>query len=343
MEEVLHIDERCGGLFRHCSSRAFLFLTKVEHRVALITLACVSVYGGTAKAAVEIKGLERLLSVAVQAEADLRSEFAAYDLPFNGRNNGYAKVFVSDYKLYSDSDKNFFGYFVNFYSQADMLKIASMPPEVHGLLFVKGDYDLGDMGELANIKYFTATCSGLNVDVEGLCRIIPNVEKLTLARSAVRSGDVDCLLRLNRLSDLELSGFAHESLSAGELIQKLVTGVPQLKTLYMSKVRNVNDKSGERMGADGFCFNLTCNLETNRSNVVEIPDWGNCVSGVVEASSEEVRAVEFRIPPGKGKLQALRLSLRNVIPFGETNLVDDGFVEYSVCIRKRGPRMDSEL
>ena len=49
MEEVLHIDERCGGLFRHCSSRAFLFLTKVEHRVALITLACVSVYGGTAR------------------------------------------------------------------------------------------------------------------------------------------------------------------------------------------------------------------------------------------------------------------------------------------------------
>lgn len=67
MEEVLHIDERCGGLFRHCSSRAFLFLTKVEHRVALITLACVSVYGGTAKAAVEIKEQLQIVESAGQS------------------------------------------------------------------------------------------------------------------------------------------------------------------------------------------------------------------------------------------------------------------------------------
>lgn len=310
---------------------------KIGSCAAFILLLYISSYGEEAGSVVKIKCLERLMTAAAQASTNMVSTFAFSGLMNNGGDDGRVEVSVArNSRMISDFDDDFMGCIATFHNDADTLMIESIPPEIQGLEFEGGCFDLSNMGAFDNVRGLKIDFAGLNVDFMGLCKRFPLVETLILESPKLNNVNfnLDCLLRLKRLKRLYLAYCLHGNLSVDELVQRIVQGSHQIDTFRIRETCYVGDVKKGKIEKSHLKFELSDVLLTNKTNVVQIPDFGDSTSCEVAISSKEIRRVEF-LPQSSGKkLYALDLALRNVIPFGETNLIDNGFVHYDIHMRR---------
>ena len=117
-------------------------------------------------------------------------------------------------------------------------------------------------------------------------------------------------------------------------MQLLLQSMPQLSSVKLSTSRYFGTPdAGEAVG-NTRSFDLSDELARSESGQLLIPDAGDCSRIKLKLSSTRVRSAEIRLPPGKKALRTLELELLNVIPFGETKLITDGCISYSVRIAR---------
>ncbi len=298
--------------------------------VIVAILACMNAYGSSTNALIQSAGLEKLMFAAAQAETNITSRFVLSDLPGDGwveahvARRGYLNRDIGNYSgCVAVVDNRSSGTFV----------LTALPPSVQGLSIDGGRFDLSGMRECPNVRWLFADCEDLNVNVQGLCRRFPLVEAMSLEVSRLRDNDVDidslsCLQRLKRLK----LNVGTSKIPVGDLTRKLIRAMPHLERLHVMGTYELGvigkGWTGEKASKN---LDLSACMTIGETCVVVIPD-GDFTGCDVTLSSPNVRFLRFH--SGNKKLYSLYLHLSNVIPQGETDLVENGFIVYSIRISK---------
>ena len=213
-------------------------------------------------------------------------------------------------------------------------KIVDVPSAIQAVELRGGLFDLSDLSEASNVKYFLAECVDLNVDLDKVCECFPGLEYLTLNVFRMREVDatVDSLKKLKGLRRLDI---CYDGPSPGDWVRKLMSELPLLEKIYVSGTCHIGEMSkGESGKGEVKRIDLSECLKTNTTGAVELPNFGERPSAEIKMSSPDVRPVEIQLPAGGEKFSALFIRSENVIPSGEMELIDNGFILYRIRIDK---------
>ena len=200
--------------------------------------------------------------------------------------------------------------------------------------------DLSAIPPCEGVKYFSARCCGLSVNVTTLCTLFPHPETMILDTRGQDDVDncLECLMRMKSLRRLELSCHGHKGPMRKDMLREFLKSLPQLERCKLSVWCNLGPlERGERRGSKYHAFELSDSIENNSAGVVEVPDLGEYTDVTLRLYSPTIRFIEFRPSSVKGSavpegLKSMTLSLHNVIPSGEESLIDSGELRYSIHI-----------
>ncbi len=317
--------------------------SKRKCRQAAFAIFCafagVSSQGCSTNAVIQSASLELLIEAAVRAGPNLISHFELGDLP----DGKFIEVQVAgEDGIKCCGTASSMGCAVTFRNPTGcVLKISSLPSCVQGVSFMRGGFDLHDMGECTNVRWLLADCADLGRDLQGLCKCFPSVVAMALHGFRIKEFDTDLgpLLHMRALKRMELSCVVDKVLTGGDLIQRLLTGLPRLEQLEVQASCNLGSEGDRIHGSSKRrCFELSDSLD-NGDGVVVLPAWGDCKDVTVRMCSPVIRFVQLRRPPGSGtdanvKLRSLKIDTLNVVPFGEAGVADDAQLSYHIRIDK---------
>ncbi len=300
------------------------------------SLVTVSV-GGMASTNTVFKSdsLERLMEVAAR-EKDVFTTFN----PRLGAH-GSIGVDVTGLGCIGDDFASFKGCVVSLSNESDLIfGLSSLPLGVQGVEFRGGHFDLSAIPPCEGVKYFSARCCGLSVNVTTLCTLFPHPETMILDTRGQDDVDncLECLMQMKSLRRLELSCYGHKGPLRKDMLREFLKSLPRLERCKLSVWCNLGPlERGERRGSKYHAFELSDSIENNSAGVVEVPDFGEYTDVELRLYSPAVRFIEFRPPSGKRDastkvLKSMTLSLHNVIPSGEERLIDGGELRYSIYI-----------
>lgn len=279
--------------------------------------------------------LERLMEVAAR-EKDVFTTFN----PRLGAH-GSIGVDVTGLGCIGDDFASFKGCVVSLSNESDLIfGLSSLPLGVQGVEFRGGHFDLSAIPPCEGVKYFSARCCGLSVNVTTLCTLFPHPETMILDTRGQDDVDncLECLMQMKSLRRLELSCYGHKGPLRKDMLREFLKSLPRLERCKLSVWCNLGPlERGERRGSKYHTFELSDSIENNSAGVVEVPDLGEYTDVTLRLYSPAVRFIEFRPPSVKRDastkvLKSVTLSLHNVIPSGEERLIDGGELRYSIYI-----------
>ena len=300
------------------------------------SLVTVSV-GGMASTNTVFKSdsLERLMEVAAR-EKDVFTTFN----PRLGAH-GSIGVDVTGLGCIGDDFASFKGCVVSLSNESDLIfGLSSLPLGVQGVEFRGGHFDLSAIPPCEGVKYFSARCCGLSVNVTTLCTLFPHPETMILDTRGQDDVDncLECLMQMKSLRRLELSCYGHKGPLRKDMLREFLKSLPQLERCKLSVWCDLKQRErGELKDSKYHTFEISDSIENNSEGVVEVPDFGEYTDVELRLYSPAVRFIEFRPPSGKRDastkvLKSMTLSLHNVIPSGEERLIDGGELRYSIYI-----------
>ena len=300
------------------------------------SLVTVSV-GGMASTNTVFKSdsLERLMEVAAR-EKDVFTTFN----PRLGAH-GSIGVDVTGLGCIGDDFASFKGCVVSLSNESDLIfGLSSLPLGVQGVEFRGGHFDLSAIPPCEGVKYFSARCCGLSVNVTTLCTLFPHPETMILDTRGQDYVDncLECLMQMKSLRRLELSCYGHKGPLRKDMLREFLKSLPQLERCKLSVWCDLKQRErGELKDSKYHTFEISDSIENNSEGVVEVPDFGEYTDVELRLYSPAVRFIEFRPPSGKRDastkvLKSMTLSLHNVIPSGEERLIDGGELRYSIYI-----------
>ena len=279
--------------------------------------------------------LERLMEVAAR-EKDVFTTFN----PRLGAH-GSIGVDVTGLGCIGDDFASFKGCVVSLSNESDLIfGLSSLPLGVQGVEFRGGHFDLSAIPPCEGVKYFSARCCGLSVNVTTLCTLFPHPETMILDTRGQDDVDncLECLMQMKSLRRLELSCYGHKGPLKNGMLRDFLKRMPQLEKCKLSVRCDLKQRErGELKDSKYHTFEISDSIENNSEGVVEVPDFGEYTDVELRLYSPAVRFIEFRPPSGKRDastkvLKSMTLSLHNVIPSGEERLIDGGELRYSIYI-----------
>ena len=300
------------------------------------SLVTVSV-GGMASTNTVFKSdsIERLMQVAAR-EKDVFTTFN----PRLGAH-GSIGVDVTGLGCIGDDFASFKGCVVSLSNESDLIfGLSSLPLGVQGVEFRGGHFDLSAIPPCEGVKYFSARCCGLSVNVTTLCTLFPHPETMILDTRGQDDVDncLECLMQMKSLRRLELSCYGHKGPMRKDLLREFLKNLPQLERCKLSVWCDLGQKErGELRDSKHHTFELSDSIENNSAGIVDVPDFGEYTDVTLRLYSPTIRFIEFRPPSVKGRvvfegLKSMTLSLHNVIPSGEERLIDSGELRYDIHI-----------
>ena len=312
-------------------------------RICLALVGCLLAFAGVGmvptNAVFKSDSIERLMQVAAR-ENDVFTTFN----PRLGAH-GSIGVDVTGLGCIGDDFASFKGCVVSLSNESDLIfGLSSLPLGVQGVEFRGGHFDLSAIPPCEGVKYFSARCCGLSVNVTTLCTLFPHPETMILDTRGQDDVDncLECLMQMKSLRRLELSCYGHKGPLRKDMLREFLKSLPQLERCKLSVWCNLGPlERGERRGSKYHAFELSDSIENNSAGVVEVPDLGEYTDVTLRLYSPTIRFIEFRPSSVKGSavpegLKSMTLSLHNVIPSGEESLIDSGELRYSIHIDKGG-------
>ena len=289
---------------------------------------CLNVSGEVSYELVKDSYLWRLVSLSAQAPTTASSSFFL-------NQDWDVEVKVGRLRCFSSEIDKYMGCDISIENaNSNVFKIVDMPSSIQAVELRGGLFDLSDLSEASNVKYFLAECVDLNVDLDKVCECFPGLEYLTLNVFRMREVDatVDSLKKLKGLRRLDI---CYDGPSPGDWVRKLMSELPLLEKIYVSGTCHIGEMSkGESGKGEVKRIDLSECLKTNTTGAVELPNFGERPSAEIKMSSPDVRPVEIQLPAGGEKFSALFIRSENVIPSGEMELIDNGFILYRIRIDK---------
>lgn len=323
-----------------------LFASPARLHLAICTSALLLCFwtkadGTNANEFFESRSLESLANRAAQADTNIYSTFVL-DLP---QDRGYVEVSVGSHMRLCSDIGDRLGCFVGYDNQTDLrFRLLSIPTIAQGIRFSGGRYDIGNVVCGSNIVSCAVDCTDIGVDLQRLLVKFPLIEELSLSLKQLR--DVNCDLAtfrcLTELRRLELVDIDSCGIPLGNFARSLLSSLPHLQKIHLSGACRIG-KPFRRNPCRSKRFVLTGELRQNTSGVLYIPDCDDCLAVELEVSSEVCRTVEFRLLPDRKKLNGVRFVLHNVIPVGESKIVEDGEVSYSIRIDRCSKQVDDNF
>ena len=312
-------------------------------RIFLVLIGCLLTFTGfsmtSTNAIFKSDSVERLMQVAAREKGG----YTTFS-PYLG-DHGVIVVGVTGLGCIGDEFASFKGCVVSLNNESDLVfGLSSLPLGIQGVEFRGGDFDLSAVPPCEGVKYFSARCCGLSVNVTTLCTLFPHPETMILDTRGQDDVDncLECLMQMKSLRRLELSCYGHKGPLRKDMLREFLKSLPQLERCKLSVWCNLGPlERGERRGSKYHTFEISDSLENNSAGVVEVPDLGEYTDVTLRLYSPTIRFIELRPPSVKGSavpegLKSMTLSLHNVIPSGEESLIDSGELRYSIHIDKGG-------
>lgn len=274
--------------------------------------------------------VESILALAASSPTNLSSQFVV-----DQDDGGFVLLQIVDHGYASSDVGKFEGHVMGIENNStNSVALPVLPASIEAVMLQGGSFDLRNLGENSNVKYFSAECVSLNVSVAGICKRFPRAEMMFVHVFDLNKADVevDSLASLKRLRRFEL---VHDGAAPGDFVRRLVLNMPKLERLTVSGQYDIG-VVGKDWSKDSRIkrIDLSEMLATNVTGVVEVPDFGDYTGMNLKIVAPDTRFIDLRPPVGGNKLYSLFIQLTNVIPTGETRLVENGFIIYRIHIDK---------
>ena len=279
--------------------------------------------------------VESILSLAASSPTNLSSQFVV-----DQDDGGFVLLQIVDHGYAASDAGKFEGHVLGIENNStNSVALPVLPASIEAVMLRGGSFDLRNLGENSNVKYFSAECVSLNVSVAGICKRFPCAEMMFVDVFDLNKADVevDSLAGLKRLRRLKL---AHDGAAPGDFVRRLVLNMPRLERLTVSGQYDIG-VVGKGWSKDSRIkrIDLSEALAANVTGIVEVPDFGDYTGMNLKIVAPDTHFIDLRPPVGGNKLHSLFLELTNVITTGESRLVENGFVIYRIHIEcERGRR-----